>query len=338
MKKKLKILAAAACVLTLSLTLMTGCGEDSGGSEGAITLKAGMGVNKEDCSYYLCFEKFKEIVEEKTDGEIQVEVYSDGTLGDERDLVEGCQGGTVDICVTATGPLASFIEEINVLNLPFLFDDLEHEREVLNSGILDAFNEDYEAAGLKNLGYMEVGFRNVINNKQPIEELGDCKGIKIRTLENDIMVSSYKALGFEVTPMALSEVVTSLQNGTINGVDNPLTMDTAGNYHELCDYLTLTEVIMPLGPVTMSLDTWNSLSEEQQKIVQEAMAEAIQWQHEDNEAKIQVAYDEMKEYGTQIVDQVKDKDKWLDAVQPVYDEYADIIDQDVLKQIEDLKK
>lgn len=331
---KLKGFVMGMCML-LMLGVVTGCGTDNSNG-GTVTLKFGTAVAKTH-GYYVCMEKFKEVLEEKSGGQVQVELYTDGTIGDERELVEGCQMNSVDMCISSNAVLAAFVPETDIFSLPFLFKDTDSKWAVLeNKEITGALDKSYESAGLKNMGYLQDDFRSFMNSKKPINSLKDCKGVKLRTMESEIMVDVYNALGFEVTTMPMSEAMTAVQNGTVDGLDYPPSLFVSNKYYEICKYFTEANVFSFPSPVIMNQNTWNSLTEEQQQWVDEAIKEANQYQKDEQIKVDSEAMGILKENGVKFTS--PDMAEWEKAVQPVKDKYAKKFDQDLLKKIEDLQR
>ena len=227
MKKFIAMLLCFAMVLS-----MTACGgktEETEGpeqqgqqtSEGTVTLKAAHSV-AETHPYHLGLIRFKELVEERTNGAVVVELYSNAVLGDERACIEGLQMGTLDIAVSSTGPLGNFKKDFLVLDLPYLFKDVTHARTVLDSGIGQGLLDSLNDIGIVGAAFWENGFRNVTNAKRAINTLADMKGLKLRTMENEVHMAAFKTFGVDPTPMAWSEVFTSLQTGALDGQENPI--------------------------------------------------------------------------------------------------------------------
>lgn len=337
--KKNTLIKAIAIILVLVLTtsVFTACGSSKNTSDDNVrVLKMGIAGSKDDVHYPL-IENFIKELETTSGGALTIDLYTDGTLGEERDLLEGCQMGSVDMCGTANGPLTGFVPGANVFNLPYLFENFDHVDAVLTSDIPEALDKEYEAAGLKRIGYSVNDFRAVMNDKKPINSLSDCKGVKIRCLENECMVDTYTALGFEVTTMPMSEVVTAVQNGTIDGADfNPYNV-LFYNYYEQCKYLTLSNTFAGIFPITMSLDVWNSLSEEEQGWIEEAMKKAYDIQSETRQKfMVDDVLAELEDADLKIVE-LKDKEEWKAATKSVFDKYAASLDADLIEDIQNIE-
>lgn len=302
-----------------------------------IKLKFGVAVNK-DHIYNYFMEKFIEVVEEKSGGTIQVDTYFDGLLGDERQLIEGCQVGAVDLTITNNAVMAGFVPETQIYSLPMIYEDTDHQLRVVNSDIHRILDPEFTAANLKVFGFLiSDGWRGVINGKHPIKKLDDCKGVKIRLMESQLMLDVYSALGFEAVTMSLGEVTTALQNKVVDGVEMPPSAINVYRFYDLVDYYTDVCILNFPLPITMSLKTWNSFTEEQQKWVEESVEEAREYTIGILLKMNEEALVELEENGAEIVYELEDRERWVEAIQPVFNKYAVDVNPEMLKQIEALK-
>ena len=158
------------------------------------TLKLGNAMAP-DHAYNVGARKYAELVAQRTANKVKIDVYPSTQLGNERDMVEGLQLGTIDLVVTSTGPLGGFVPKMFVVDLPFLFRDREHAYKVLDGPIGKGLLEAFSAKGIKGLAFWENGFRQITNNVRPIEKPEDLKGIKIRTMENKVHLAAFRAFG-----------------------------------------------------------------------------------------------------------------------------------------------
>ncbi|OGP74591.1 MAG: C4-dicarboxylate ABC transporter substrate-binding protein [Deltaproteobacteria bacterium RBG_16_49_23] len=283
-----------------------------------ISLKLGHAVAVEH-PYHLGAVKFAELVAQRTKNKVKIDVYPSTQLGNERDMVEGLQLGTIDLVVTSTGPLGGFVPKMFVVDLPFLFRDREHAYKVLDGpngkDLLDAFS----GKGIKGLAFWENGFRQITNNVRPIEKPEDLKGIKIRTMENKVHLASFKAFGASPAPMAWSEVYTALQQKTIDAQENPIAIIYHQKIAEVQKYLTLTGHFYSPTPLLISLKAFNGLPKDFQKIFEETAIECATYERNllrDSEAK-QIA--ELKAKGMQVT--TPNKKLFQEAAASVYKEF-----------------
>jgi tripartite ATP-independent transporter DctP family solute receptor len=266
-------------------------------------------------------QEFARLVEEGTKGEVVIKVYGGGQLGKgERELLEGLQLGTIDMAVTATGPVSNFSEDMGVVDLPFLFTDNEHVDKVLDGPIGRSLLDGLEKANIKGLAFFENGFRNFTNSKRSLLKPQDFKGLKFRTMENPVHLASVRQLGAQAVPMSWGEVYTSLQTGVIDGQENPVAIVFAFKLSEVQKYLSLTGHFYSPAPLSMSLKKFKGLKPEYRKVILDAALQAAAYERKlirDNEAKQLAA---LKEQGM-IVSEV-DKAIFVEAMAQVYDEFG----------------
>ena len=305
--------------ILLTLLILTGAWIDSGTCQDKpVVLKLGHAVAPEH-PYHLGAVRFSELVAQRTNNKVKIDVYPSTQLGNERDMVEGLQLGTIDLVVTSTGPLGGFVPKMFVVDLPFLFRDREHAYKVLDGPIGRDLLDAFSAKGIKGLAFWENGFRQITNNVRPIEKPEDLKGIKIRTMENKVHLASFKAFGASPTPMAWSEVYTALQQKTIDAQENPIAIIYHQKIYEVQKYLSLTGHFYSPTPLLMSLKAFDSLPKNIQKIMLDTAIECATYERNllrDSEVK-QIA--EIKAKGMQVT--TPNKKPFLDAAAPVYKEF-----------------
>lgn len=272
---------------------------------------------------------FKELAEEESGGSITVVVSPNGTLGDERECVESLQMGTLDITAAVASALSGFDPDMDVFNMPYLFESREQAFEVLDGEVGQELFADLESQGIKVFGTYDLGFRSMTNSQHPIETPEDCQGIRIRTLESSVCVDALGALGMDAVSMSFSELFTALQTGAVDAQENPLFTIYNSRFYEVQDYLSLTEHFYPVCPLMMSEITWNKLSPEQQVIVEDALRKSVDYERELAGQELETIVADLTDAGM-VVNEV-DKAPFIEAVQPVYEEYrgqfGEIIDK-----------
>ena len=359
MKKSAKLLSAVmAGAMVLS---MAGCGSSSNSTEttaaaaettaaaadssaaeskeatsntDATVIKLGTTVNEQD-SFQVCAEKFAELVKERTNGAYEIEIHPNGALGDERTMLESMQMGTLDMGIITSGPFVNFSSAMGVLDMPFLFANNEEAYKILDGEIGKELLGTLEDADLKGLAYAERGFRNITNSKKPITNAADVAGLKLRVMENDVYTATFKALDVNAVPMAWSDALTALQQGTIDGEENPINVIYSYKLWESQKYVTLDRHSYSTAIITMSNDLFKSLPEDVQKIFEESAQEAAEYERQwvaDQEAD---QLQEIKDHGMEVVEN-PDVDSFRAAVQSVYDAYPDYADY--IKRIQDALK
>ena len=315
--KNLSKVFALALALALCLTMA---------ASAETTFQLGTTVNEQD-SFQVAAEKFAELVEERTGGEYKIEIYPNGTLGGEADMLDSMSMGMLDMGIITSGPFVNFSAMMGVLDMPFLFANNEEAYTIFDGEIGKELLATLEPAGLKGLAYAERGFRNVTNSVRPVANADDLAGLKLRVMENEIYTATFNALNVNAVPMAWQEALTAMQQGTIEGQENPINVifsySLASDYGQT--YVTLDRHSYSTAIITMSLDVFNSLDEETQQIFVDAAQEAAEyeraWVAEQEAGQLQA----IKDAGAEVVEE-PDVDSFRAAVQGVYDAYPQYAD------------
>lgn len=239
----------------------------------SVTYKLGH-MSPLDNNYNLLAERFKTLVEQKTEGRIKIEIYPQAQLGYDRDLLEAMQFGTVDFAVNTASPITNFVPMMSVLDLPYLLQDWDHIQAFIQSDTAANLLAECESADLVGLSIMGRGFRSVTNNKLPINTLEDIKGVKLRVVESTAYVKTFEDFGAITSAMSFGEVFTALQQGAIDGQENPPETIFAERVYEVQKYLSLTQHIAGWACLMSSKSTWDTLSPEDQDILRECAMEA----------------------------------------------------------------
>ena len=318
-------------VITLAIFIATVPWVVSGNCQDKpISLKLGHAVSSEH-PYHLGAMKFSELVANRTKGRVKIDVHPSTQLGNERDMVEGLQLGTIDLVVTSTGPVGGFVPKMFVVDLPFLFRDREHAYKVLDGPIGKELLTALSARSIKGLAFWENGFRQITNNLRPITKPEDLRGIKIRTMENKIHIASFKAFGASPTPVAWGEVYTALQQKTIDAQENPIAIIYHQKIYEVQKYLSLTGHFYSPALLLMSEKAFTALPKDAQKVMAETAYECATYERNllrDSEVN-QIA--ELKSKGMQV--NTPDKKPFRDAAAPVYKEFGAQFGKDMVDKI-----
>jgi len=289
-----KIYRMTAMILALAmLTLTAACGggnvpaASSGpaaenapsDSNQKIIIKFAGVNNAEHATIRAINEKFKPRVEELTNGGVEVQVFDNSQLGGERDLMEQVQAGLLQMSYIS--PIFATVDPaINVMDLPFLFEDESHVDEVINGQIGKELLKDLPSKGMVPLGYFENGFRVITNSAQPINGLSDVKGLKIRTPEAPVSVAIFNALGANVTPMSFGELYSALQQGVVDGQENAYNTVASSRFFEVQKYLSETKHMWGCFVIMASAKWWDTLDADTQAAITTAAAEASIYQRE----------------------------------------------------------
>ena len=263
---------------------------------------------------------FADEVAKLTKGRYKIETFFDGSLGGERESVEAVQLGTQALTFTSSGPVPNFVPETKILDVPFLFRDKAHARAVLDGPIGDDLLKKFESKGFKALAWAENGFRHMTNSKREVHTPDDLKGLKMRTMENPVHITAYKALGIVPTPMAFPEVFTALQQGTVDGQENPLSVILSAKFDQVQKYLSLTGHVYSPAIFLMNKAEFDKLKPEDQKAFIEAAKAGVKA----NRAKVDEddanGVAELRKRGMDVTENV-DKSKFSDKLQPVEDQF-----------------
>ncbi len=299
------------------------------------TLKMNISL-AQNSSYGVAIDTFAKEVEKRTNGRYKVQNFYAGALGAERESIEGVQLGTLDLTLTSTGPVPNFVPEIAILDIPFLFRDYQHARGVLDGPIGAEMLVKFEPKGIHALAWGENGFRHMTNNKRSVNVPDDLKGLKMRTMENPIHIQAYKQFGILPTPMAFTEVFTALQQGTVDGQENPLSVITAAKLDQVQKYMTLTGHVYSPAVFLMNKGKWDALSAADKQAFNEAAKEAVKANRariDDDEKR---AVGDLRAKGMTVVDNV-DKGKFQATLAPVYADFAKRFGQDNIDRIKNAK-
>jgi tripartite ATP-independent transporter DctP family solute receptor len=281
-------------------------------------------------------QKFADLVAEKSDDSVEVQVFPSSQLGNQRDLVEGLTLGTVDMCLTSTAVLGNFLPQVAVFDLPFIFRDRDHTYKALDSIGMD-IAKDLEPRGIKVLAYFENGVRNMTNNVRPIREPADMEGLKIRVMEQPIYISMMKALGANPTPMAFGELFTALQQGVVDGQENPAAHIYTKRFFEVQKYISFTEHTYSAEPMLISMISWNKLTPEQQEIMIEAAEEARDWQRQLSQDLENGYWDKIRESGKSEIIEDVDREAFKEATAVVWKDFEDTVGKENIDAIVNLQ-
>lgn len=240
-----------------------------------LELKIGHTLNPSS-HYHMAAEKFKEVVEAKTNGQIKVSLFPQSQLGGEVKMLQAARIGAVDLVVTSSAPLENTVPEIAILSLPYLFDNLDEADKVLQGEAGRQFLNYMEPRGLVGLTFLSAIERSVYTSKKPLKSLSDIGNLKLRVMQSPSYVAAYEALGAQPTPMAYSEVYLALQNGVVDGAENSPDTFVMDRMTEVSKYLNMTKAHYMPSLLIMSKTRFDALNDEQKAIVREAAKDAAQ--------------------------------------------------------------
>ena len=279
---------------------------------------------------------FCDEVEKGTQGRYKCQQFPSSALGGEREMVEAVQLGTLDVVNTSTGPVGNFVPEVKIVDIPFLFRDYDHARHVMDGPIGQEILTKFPAKGLVALAWTENGFRHMTNSKRAIVKPADAAGLKMRTMENKVHMEGYRTFGIQPTPMAFPEVFGALQQGTVDGQENPIPVILASKFSQVQKHLSLTGHVYSPALLITSPRLMNKLSDADKKVFYEAAKKAAVAQRKkvnDDEA---TGIAQLEKEGMSVVSKV-DGQGFRDALKPAYASYAKEFGADNIRKIQEVK-
>lgn len=324
-------LILAVLLLGIVVLMAVAPASDAAGQE---TRELTMGhIHNPNSPVYASLEEFSEELEQRTDGVLATDIYTEGGLGDERVMLELVQNGVVDMAKVNGGVLESFYSDFSIFSLPYVFEDEEHFKEVMVSDIVKDLYEELESIGLHGIAYYDAGARSFYTADTPIEKPEDLYGLKIRTMTNTTSIRTMELLGASPTPLPAPEVYTGLQQGVIDGAESSPIALTDANHGEVAKYFSYDEHTRIPDFLIMSEKTWDSLSPEQQQAVEESAAISsdnhnARWDQLIEES-IKKAEDEMGVTFNEL-----DQEPFKKLVQPLIEERRE--DPEVAKVLDDI--
>ncbi|WP_120994421.1 TRAP transporter substrate-binding protein [Stutzerimonas urumqiensis] len=328
MNNWLKTLVAAACATGLAIASLQAQAAEYRDQ----TLRFAF-QNVKDHPQGLGAQKFADLVSEKSGGKMKVRLFPGGILGGDLQTVSALQGGMLDITVLNSGILAAQVPDFALFDFPFLFENSEQAYEVMDGPVGQELAKRLESKGLIGLGYWDLGFRQVTNNSRPITGPQDLDGLKIRVIQSPIYLETFKALGANPVPMPFPEVYTALEQGTVDGQENPFTVIEGNKFNEVQKYLSATNHIYNPQSLIIGQKTWNRLNADEQALIREAAAEATQYQRQVTQEQQGKALETLKQ-----TMQYNEVDKQALAafrakVKPVIEQFSKDIDPALLKSL-----
>jgi len=324
--------------LLLALSLGIGLGLSLGtiGVASAQTvMKINISVGK-DSHQGVGIDTFAKEVETRTNGRFKIETFYAGSLGGERESIESVQLGTQALTLSSTGPVPNFVSEARILDIPFLFRDKAHARAVLDGPIGTDMAGKFEPKGFKVLAWMDNGIRHMTNSKRDVNTPDDLKGLKMRTMENPVHVAAYKSLGIVTTPMAFPEVFTALQQGTVDGQENPLSVIMAAKFDQVQKHVSLTGHVFSPALIMMNKAMYDKLGAADQKhFIDAAKVAAVAYRARvDADDAKGVEY--LRSRGVTVIDNI-DKSKFAARMAPVLADFEKQFGKDNIDRIRNVK-
>lgn len=273
---------------------------------------------------------FKECVEKESNGRIEINVRPAAQLGGDIEIIEQTQMGLCHIAIPPTGTLANFESKMYLLDIPFLFADLEAMKRVLDGEVGRLILDSLEDNNLHGVNMWGAGFRQMTNNIRPIDNPQDLKGIKIRVLQSPALLATYNTYGANPTAMAFTEVYNGLQQGVVEGQENPFANIYTMRFYEVQKYMTLTNHAYHGYAVVMNKQAWESLPADLQAVMQKNFDIARDYARE-------LTAEEEKQIRAEIQDKIEIRElspegraAFIEASKPIYDEFRDLVTPELM--------
>ncbi|WP_286758843.1 MULTISPECIES: TRAP transporter substrate-binding protein [Sulfitobacter] len=287
-----------------------------------------------DSHYGVAAQKFEEVVLAETGDQFTFKHFPSSGLGGEREVIEGLQLGTIEATIVSSGTLANFVPSTGVFDIPFLFSGLDHARAVLDGPIGQEILGEFDNVGLHGLAWGEQGFRHITNNRNAIHTPADVERLKIRTMENPVHLAAFDAMGAAPTPMAWPEVISSLQQGVIDGQENPLSVIVSVKLNEVQKYLTLSGHVYSPAMLLVSKPFWDGLDDDQKAAMEKAATEAAAAMRDYVDNVETSGVETLKERGMEVnALSAEEKAAFQASIKSAYEGYYDTYGQELVDSI-----
>lgn len=329
MKKILTILLIGLALI--NTTLFANGDQEKGPKQ--TTMKVSIGVAESHFEYKACVE-MKNYIEKSTNNSVKVELYPSAQIGNDQEVFEGLPLGIAQMVPCGSDLIGNSSKNFGLLSLPYLFDNIDQVDKVMTGDFGKNLLAELDSIGYKGLGFGYFGSRHITNNKKPIETVEDLKGLKIRTMTTPIHLAVFKAMGANPTPMAFSDLFSALQQGVVDGQENPLMNIYSNKLNEVQKYLTLDGHVFTFVTFVVASNWYDSLSTEQQKAVEEGVKIACEYMKDSCKSSDEIALTKMQEEGMQVtfLDE-KAKSTFRNAVKGVSEEYGNAINPSLYKEL-----
>lgn len=280
---------------------------------------------------HLVAKDFADAVHQRSGGRIEIEIHHSESLGSDSQMAESLMLGKLDLSINSQGPIAAYIEKLNVIGLPFMFSSPAQAYRVLDGDIGAEIAKDLERKNMKILAYWDNGFRQITNNKRPLTTSVDLQGLRIRTPEDKLTTAIFKALGADPTPLAFGKLHEALRQDLFDGQENPLTNIYYSRLYEVQKYLSITNHKYECCPLVVSLRTWRTLPEELQKVLQEAALEFAN-RHREMNGRMDVELLARMEADGMLVNQA-DSEEMRGKCLEVYKDFEKVFGKDLIARV-----
>lgn len=334
----MKRIISIVVVLVMLAGALAGCAGSGNNAEGTasnkpVEIKIAT-VGNEDHQSTIMAKYFKEELEKLYDGDLKIDIYPNGSLGGEREAAEGVKLGTIQMTVvTSDGTLPAWVPDIQVLSIPYLFENKEQAYKVLDGVITEQLVPKFEAQGFKHLGFGELGFRHFTNNIREIKTAADMKGMSIRVQEAPIWFALMQSLQASAVPVSFNELYTALQQGMVDGQENPIASIATSKFNEVQKYLTLDGHTYAAVSMVMNKGFYDGLPEDLRAAIDQAAKNATPRQREAIGAKEAEYLQQLKDSGMVVTE--PDKASFVEATKDLYkrDEVKALVNPELVELV-----
>jgi tripartite ATP-independent transporter DctP family solute receptor len=279
-------------------------------------------------------QKFADLLKEKTGGQMTARLFPGGTLGGDVQTLSALQGGTVEMTVLNAGLLVGVDKDFGLVDLPFLFDTPQQADAVMDGPVGTTLAAKLPEKGLVGLGYWELGFRNLTNNRRPVTKVDDIAGLKIRVVQSPLFIELFNTLGANAVPMPYPELYSAMETGTVDGQENPYSNILSAKFYEVQKHLTITRHVYNPQIVLVSGKLWDKLNADERKAIQDSATEARAYQRALSREQADKALAEIKGQGMQVVElSAEETAKFREKAKPVADKFAAEADPALVQQL-----
>lgn len=306
--------------LTLGASLMMGAAAFAQD----YTMRLSHGDNENNPTHVMAL-KFEELVEQYTNGRIDVQIFPSNQLGSEQEVAQAVRTGSIESEILYTGNLVPLAPSVGVMMLPYAFTSTDQAHAAMDA-LTDPLNERLPGeAGVRILGYLEKGFRVLTNGEREVKNLEDLQGLKIRVSKNNIAIETFRSWGLDPIPMAWPEVFPALQQGVIDGQENPYTTAVSMKFNEVQDYITEIHYLIWSGPLIVSERWYQGLDDDLQDALNKAGREAALYGRQNSAEETEKAKEALAEMGMTLSGAPEDEEKWQEAARALWPSFAEDI-------------
>ncbi|ANW65273.1 hypothetical protein BCA37_18275 [Mycobacterium sp. djl-10] len=319
---------------TMTVCVVTACG-GSGGEDGSTTLTLGSAAAPTNAMTPAA-EQFKEAVESGTDGRVRVTLQLNGVVGDEFTMSESIQRGTLDMGIISDFGLNGVEPAVSVAGLPYLFTDMDEVKEHYYNGFLGEYSAGKLAEhGIRVLAWGDNSFRALSNSVRPVENASDIEGLNLRVTQVPVLIDYFEALGARVTPLPITETLTSLQQGLVDGQENGVNLTASFGFGDAQEYMTITNHAYSAVGFVINEQAFEGLSESDRQVVQDAATEAAAFEVEQNIQDVETNRQKLEDGGIVFSELTPEAAGVLrEQAQLVWADSAGDFDPEIMEQIQ----